>query len=372
MNILHVIPGDLWAGAEAQVFYTVKALRTYSQHKIKVIVFNRSELYQRLVDAGVHVILFDESRLGSAILCNRIKQVLTDYNVHVVHVHEYKSHILTALARVMLRNKCALFRTLHGQNVPSRLKSYLVLGCQSYFLQYLTDHLIAVSDELKRLLSQKYTKPSIHLIYNAVDLSLLPSIVAVSEVRRTFGVPEKQFWIGTTSRLEVVKNLPMLINAAGYLIKKYPKFDFRISIFGEGALRDNLQRKIAQHGLTKHVFLEGHNSNIMPILQSLDVFTLTSHHEGLPMSLLEAMSVKTIPVCTAVGGMKEVVTDGEDGFFVSPDDSEELAETFMYIYCNRKELHVIGDKANEKIRKNFSVEQNCKHLLSLYENYELH
>lgn len=368
MNILHVIPGDLWAGAEAQMYYTVKALCKFPQHKISVILFSKGELYKRLLAADLDVTLLDERTLGNVAICNCIKQQLIDCGVHIAHVHEYKSHMLTALARLMVgKRECALFRTLHGQNVPSRFKSYLVLGVQKFFLRYMTDHLIAVSGQLKKLLSRKSTKADIHLIYNAVDLSVLPSTTDVSEVRRSFGLTEKQFWIGTAARLELVKNLQMLIEAASYLRNKHPELSFRVSIFGEGSLRDVLKSQILQHDLNEQVFLEGHNNNIMPVLQALDVFTLTSLHEGLPMSLLEAMSVGTIPVCTAVGGMKEVISHGEDGFLVASADAGELADTFAYIYSEGSNLNPVHVKAREKIKKAFSVEQNCQKLLSLYE-----
>ncbi|GBE52554.1 N, N'-diacetylbacillosaminyl-diphospho-undecaprenol alpha-1,3-N-acetylgalactosaminyltransferase [bacterium BMS3Bbin14] len=104
----------------------------------------------------------------------------------------------------------------------------------------------------------------------------------------------------------------------------------------------------------------------MPVLQSLDVFTLTSLHEGLPMSLLEAMSVGTIPVCTAVGGMKEVISHGEDGFLVAPAAAGELAETFAYINSEGMKLNPVRVRAREKIKQEFSVGQNCQKLFSLY------
>ncbi len=368
MNILHVIPGDLWAGAEAQVYYTVKELNTLSPHKVRVILFSRGELYKRLLAANVEVTLLDESRLGNVSICNGIKQQLIVGDVHIAHVHEYKSHMLTALARLTAGKKdCALFRTLHGQNVPSSFKSYLVLGGQKFFLRYMTDHLIAVSGQLEKRLSRQSTRADVHLIYNAVDRRALLSSAEVAETRRSYGLAAKQFWIGTAARLEVVKNLQMLIEAAGYLRDRHPELSFHISIFGEGSLRDVLKSQILQHGLIEHVFLEGHNNDIMPALQSLDVFTLTSLHEGLPMSLLEAMSVGTIPVCTAVGGMKEVISHGEDGFLVAPADAGELADTFAYINSEGTKLNPVRVKAREKIKQSFSVKQNCQKLFSLYE-----
>jgi L-malate glycosyltransferase len=366
MKILHVIPGDLWAGAEAQVYYTLKEIQKFKKHKVSVIVFSNGELLQRLMIDGIDVTLLDETRMSSVAICDGIRKKLLQEEVQIAHVHEYKSHILTTIAKIIARKKILLFRTQHGQNIPNRFKSHLILGCEKIFVKYFTDHLIAVSEQLKNLLSRKLTKADIHLIYNAVNLGSLPLPNDISKVRKSFGIQENQFWIGTAARLEEVKNIQMLIASASYLKNNHPELSFRISIFGEGSLRKILEAQILQYGLVNQVFLEGQNNNILPVLQSFDVFTLTSLHEGLPMSLLEAMSVGTVSVCTAVGGMQEVLAHGEDGFLVSSDNAEELADIFAYIYSNRANINSFRLKAFEKIEQLYSIEQSCQKLLSLY------
>lgn len=367
MKILHVIPGDLWAGAEAQVYYTLNELHRLSQHEVNVILFCDGELYRKLLALDVDVTLLDETILSSLAIASGIRRKLIVYGADIVHVHEYKSHILTAMARMVTwGNKCVLFRTIHGQTVPQSLKSHLILGFEKLFLSYLTDYIVAVSGELKKILSRKTTKADVYLIYNAIDLSLLPPFTEVNNVRNSYGLTDQHFWIGTAARLEKVKNLELIIMAAGYLRNKHPEIIFRVSIFGEGALRGELKSQISQQGLTKLVFLEGHSNNIMPVLQSLDVFTLTSLNEGLPMSLLEAMAVGTIPVCTAVGGIKEIISHGEDGFQVDPSNADELADILAYIYRERKKLVNIQESARNKIRQTYSIKQNCQKLLGLY------
>jgi len=368
MNILHIIPGDLWAGAEVQVYYTLKELHRISRYELSVILFCDGVLYEKLLALGVNVTLLDENALGSFEILKGIRRKIIEYDAHIVHVHEYKSHILTALAKITTRkNKCILFRTIHGQTVPQSLKSHLVLGFEKFFLRYFTDCFIAVSGELKNILSRKTTIANVYLIYNAIDLGLLPAHTEVQHVRDSYDLAVQIFWIGTAARLERIKNLQMIIRGAGYLRDRYPEINFRISIFGDGSLRDELKFQISQQGLSERVYLEGHNDNILPVLQSLDIFTLTSLNEGLPMSLLEAMAVGTIPVCTAVGGIKEVISHGEDGYQVASDDAEGLADIWAYIYKERNNLEHIHENARVKIRKTFSIEQNCQKLLSLYE-----
>lgn len=368
MNILHIIPGDLWAGAESQVYYTVRELNKSSCHRVSVILFCRGELYKKLLDIHSDVILLNEKSLSNISIINGIKNVIVNKDVNIVHVHEYKSNILTGLVSFLLgRKKIILFRTQHGQNIPTTLKSHIILKAESFFLRYMTDYLVAVSEDLSKILLNKYTRSRIHLLYNSIPLDLVPSSVSVAEVRKKFDLPENVFWIGTVARLEKVKNIQMLIEAANLIKTKFPEVLFRVSIFGTGSLHKVLESQISSYNLESHVFLEGHYSNILPVLKALDVFTLCSQHEGLPMSLLEAMSVGTIPVCTAVGGMKEVISNEDDGFLVSVNDIEGLANTLTRVFTYLDDLSPLQENAHNKIAKLYSIEQNCSKLVSIYE-----
>jgi glycosyltransferase involved in cell wall biosynthesis len=371
MNIVHILPGDLWAGAEVQVFYTVREIIRLMNHEVTVILFNRGELYHRLSGEGVNILVFDENRHSSPVICRSIARALIEEKVDVAHVHEYKSHILTVLAKYLCGSHCTVIRTLHGRtSVPLGLKSirsYVILKLEDVFLRYFTRHIVAVSIDLQRTLQDSFKRVNVYQINNGVSTKPY-GIASREKMRREFGVGKNQLWIGTAARLEPVKNIEMLIEAAKLLAVKYSDVDFHISIFGEGELKEILKSRIDQEALTERVILHGHHDNILPVLDALDVFVLTSRHEGLPMSLLEAMSFGTIPVCTAVGGMKEVITHGEDGFLVDLDDAGKLAETLAYIYHNKNILRHINRNAIKKIERCYSIEKCVPKLLSLYES----
>lgn len=370
MNILHVISGDLWAGAEAQVFYTVKEIKRKSKHILAVILFNKGELYYRLLNENIEVILIDENVNSSIAISRLIQHTLTSRHVEILHVHDYKSHILAAAAKFFSKSNCVLIRTIHGVTAVSfkwkNGKSYIILRIEKLLLKYFHCHLIAVSGDLESLLRKDCIKSNIHLINNGIDtnLSLLKS---PTEIRKEFNITDDEFWIGTTVRLVSVKNIEMLIEAGRILANEHMDIKFRISIFGDGELRKNLESKIIQYGLMSKVLLHGYHNNILPVINAFDTFVLPSKHEGLPMSLLEAMSMGTISVCTKVGGMKEVITHGKDGFLVESNNARELAETLAYIYCNKNQLVYISNNAVNKVKSDYSIERCVIKLLSIYE-----
>jgi len=369
MIILHVIPGDLWAGAEAQVYYSLKAIGDSSQNRFTVILFNNGELYRRFRNINIDVILIDENVNNSITICRKIKRILKERSVEILHVHEYKSQILSGIAKVLGRRKCALIRTMHGlTSVPFRwknIKSYLILTIDKFFLKHYTDYIIAVSEDLESSLYQDRINANTILIQNGIDTKM-PLQKAPEDVRKEFNIASNEFWIGTAARLESVKNIEMLVEAARILSTEYLDIKFRISIFGDGELKESLKSQIIQYDLASRAVLHGHYNDMLPVINALDVFVLTSRHEGLPMSLLEAMSVGTIPVCTRVGGMKEVITHGDDGFLVEPDNSKDLAETLFYIYNNKSRITHINKNAIKTIKRCYSIEKSTQQLLSLY------
>jgi glycosyltransferase involved in cell wall biosynthesis len=371
MKILHVLPGDLWAGAEAQVYYCLNRLRTKSDHDLTVILFNKGELYQRLTREGIRTFVIDERKCSSPSICRELIHFLREINPAVIHVHEYKSHILTTFAKGFSGQKGRVVRTLHGLTSPVKsgmasLKARLIFWVEQRCLMQKTNRIIAVSEEIEKILQRKFPREMVARIPNAIEFPR-PILKPAQEVRREFNVGQGIFWIGTTARLVPVKNLEMLIEAARLLDHK---IDYRISIFGEGPLKERLQRKISEYGLGEKVSLPGYYEDILPVFRALDVFTLTSHEEGLPISLLEAMGVGTVPVCTRVGGMKEVIEDEKTGFLVEPGNADALVDAFLFLHRNPEKRIRVAENARNKIRNVYSVDRSVDLLLNVYRSIE--
>ena len=140
----------------------------------------------------------------------------------------------------------------------------------------------------------------------------------------------------------------------------------QFSIFGSGPERGELERRIAATGTGGMVSLHGFVDPIAPVFEAIDVFLMTSVHEGLPMALLEAMAHGAVPVCTAVGGIREVVTDGENGLLIQPDDAAGLAEALHFLQRNPSERERMAREARRTVEVGFSVEHGNALLMDLY------
>ncbi len=369
MHILHIIPGDLWAGAEAQVYYTLREIKKQSDILITVLLFNRGELYHRLKNEDIVVKVIDEGKYSSHKIIRLLAQFLPRNKIDIIHTHEYKSHILGVLAKRAAAQKCPVIRTLHGRtSAPLKfntLKSYFALHVENVFLRFFTQHIIAVSKDLKTELEQAFSRPAVHYINNAVDVSC-HCVTGRKIIRREMGIADSAIWIVTAARLVSVKNIDLLIEAVRLLDKSNGAANYLVSIFGEGELRESLEKKVRDYSLEERILFHGHYNNIYAVFSSADIFTLTSQNEGLPMSLLEAMFLGAVAVCTSVGGMKEVIRHRENGFLVDPENPAELADVFGLLINNREILVPLQQRAVRTISERYSLEKTAAKLLNLY------
>ena len=111
--------------------------------------------------------------------------------------------------------------------------------------------------------------------------------------------------------------------------------DVRFVILGEGELRPQLEKQIKHLHLERHVFLAGFRADVLELLKDFDVFALSSMHEGMCTSLVDAMAAEKPAVATAVGGVPEVLADGETGYLVPPRDVEALATRIVQLLKDR-------------------------------------
>ena len=131
--------------------------------------------------------------------------------------------------------------------------------------------------------------------------------------------------------------------------------DCKLIIYGEGKLRENLEKLIKMKGMEKDIFLPGSQKNVMDLINGSALFVLTSNYEGFPNALLEAMAIG-LPVISTnfyTGIAKELIKN-ENGIIVPVNDEQKLAKAIVRI-MNDKQLRKIMKKNNVKLCKKFDV-----------------
>ncbi len=169
-------------------------------------------------------------------------------------------------------------------------------------------------------------------IVSGARLEVIPNCLAppdplgperVAELREDLGVgPDDFLWLAV-GRLEPQKDVSRLVEAFGSLLEARP--EAQLAIAGEGSLAAALDRQIDDRGLARQVTLLGLRADVPALLGSADAYVLSSAWESSPNSLLEAALAGVPAVATDVGGVREILTDGENGLVVPPRDTAALA-----------------------------------------------
>ncbi|MCF6236509.1 MAG: glycosyltransferase [Gammaproteobacteria bacterium] len=333
--MIHIASGDLWAGAEVQLYNLAKELDQYSDISLSVILLNHGLLEQNLLEQNISVTVFDETRLNTVqILFKIIKQVYSQ-KPDLIHTHRFKENIIGSIA-TLLSLRTLSIRTCHGApeftfnfwQMHKTIMQRLDVMCGKYIQKCV----ISVSDELTQKLQKIFHKNSIVTIENGIDID---EVVKKSKATIDANFFDDRIKIAFVGRLVPVKQIDLFIEIAAHLVKKDPSL-YEFYIFGEGPLLDDTKNLISHYNIGNNVFLMGFKRNVSAYLAKLDLLLITSMHEGLPMTLLEALALKIPVISTAVGGIPAALGTGKFGTIIDPDNPKpKFIEEINYFANNR-------------------------------------
>ncbi len=365
ITVAHIASGDLWAGAEVQLYHLARALDKIPNIKIRIILFNHGELERRLRDSGISVDVLDETRLNTPLLATKLIALLWRSRPDIVHTHRQKENILGSVASVLCRTKSV--RTVHGAPewsfrpwmIHKRIYSFLDHLCG----RYLQQKIVAVSEQLARSLTQIFPAKTICAIENGIDLQ---EIIAQSTETIVLPGPEHRINIALVGRLVPVKRHDLFLKVAR-LATSIGSPSANFYIFGNGPLESEIRSKIEEYDLTSCMFMMGFKANMPAYMAHMDLLLITSDHEGLPMNLLEALCLRVPVIAHATGGIPAVLNDGEYGTLLDTQDPEGFVKTIQIYTQDASRFKKMADGGYQYLVTRYSIE----HIASLYQQLYL-
>jgi L-malate glycosyltransferase len=367
IKVCHIASGDLWAGAEVQMYTLLEALSLIPELTISAVVLNQGKLTEKLKGIGIDVTVLDESRYGFY----RLRQMLIDTfrgkHIDLIHSHRYKENILAG----SIKNKCnikRLVQTVHGASEPhgglASLKSRAYTVANRIMTRRYFDRIIAVSDDIRLQLIHHYPASKLQTIHNAVNPLKIRPVKTIEAVKCEFNIPVNAPIIGAIGRMVPIKAYDLFLGMAGEIFKTYPQA--RFMLIGDGPQKTLLQDMAAKMNIADRVIFPGFRDDIVDIINAFDIFVISSFHEGVPMALLEAMALKKAVVSTAVGGIKEVIQDGVSGLLVPSQAPQALSDACLRILGDDDLRHRLETAAARRVDEEFSIYTLRERVLRLY------
>jgi len=363
LHVIHLASGDLWAGAEVQLFTLCLALAKIDNTYPSVVLLNHGVLENKLKENHIPVKVLDESLLNGLQIGWQLFLHFRKYKPGIVHTHRLKENILGSLAAWLAR--ISSLRTVHG--APEHCPSWFALHKRLFYImdalvgRYIQSSIVAVSSDLQNHLLSYFPQKKLTIIENGLNIELLRSYQRKLPIGKADN--QKKYKIGLVGRLVEVKRVDLFIQTALHLNKMYPEFLIKYHIYGDGPLRSKMEQLCKTYQVEGNVTLEGHCDTVYTQIASLDALVIPSDHEGLPMTLLESMSIGTPIVAHAVGGIVNVCNNNECCWLFEDNSIESIAETLIKCITNREEK---TKYARDRVNKLYSSTNNANSYHSLY------
>lgn len=250
-----------------------------------------------------------------------------------------------------------LFRRKNGFHLPIpswySFRMRLIRGLPYHSLS----KVIFVNSITRKAYQKIYRLSSDHCttIYNGIDVDGYSNAERRLKVRAELDINPQECMILATGNLTTVKGYKSLISAIGSLVEK--GIAVKCFIAGQGELKEELEKQIEERGLEKRVMLMGYRDDIPDLLAGADIFCMPSLNEALGYSLLEAMASGIPVVASRVGGIPEVISQGKEGFLVTPGNVSELSEALEILIKDGALRTVMGKCERETAEKKFSLKR---------------
>jgi glycosyltransferase involved in cell wall biosynthesis len=282
--------------------------------------------------------------------------------VAVWHGHDYKSNALGLLLSRFWRMR--LVTTVHGWVHETRRTPLYYWIDRLCLTRY--ESVICVSDDLRqRCLASGVAADRCFLIENAIDTAEFVRRIPIDEAHRRIGITPGRFVIGAVGRLSAEKGFDVLIRATHLLLRA--GHDVELLIVGEGNERAALHALIADLGCTQRIRLLGYQSDTRAVYEAMDVFALSSHREGLPNVLLEAMALEVPVVATRIAGIPRLVRDGENGVLVDAGDVTALGSALLDLLSDAERRARFGRAGRQTIETSYGFRARMDKVRALYD-----
>jgi glycosyltransferase involved in cell wall biosynthesis len=353
-------------GTEKHVVRLLEGLPNFG-YRVALIVNSKSGfLLEKVTNLGVDVVEIPiSSTLGGRLgfIFNTAK-FLRDHHFDIVQGFNDITILYLSLAAKLAGTPILLFglRNTHILN-NSSIKTILI----GWVCRNLVSGVIVNSNQTAQQMVKEFRVPeeSIKIVYNGVQILRDRKLNDAVKMRKELGICAAKKTVGIVARLDPVKKVDTLIKTA-ILLSDLP---IQFVIVGDGEERVNLQSNVESASLSGSFIFTGNQKDPYPWISALDIGVLCSESEGFPQAILEYMAIGLPVVVSAVGGISELVVEGETGFLVSPDSPIAFATAIRRLIDDPKLGRQMGKAGQKRARDCFSREEEILAHATVYQSW---
>lgn len=359
IKILHVLPSLEIGGMENALINLINGLDATVFENI-IFCFDtpheEEPLQFRLKNQDTRIYKFYKGNGVNYSLPWRISRILNKEAVDIIHTRNFAALLYGAIASRFAATQCVI-SDIRGHFTEEQ-------GLKAKRLSFLISHFVTVSNDIRISMSERFkiSEKKIRTIYNGVNHNGCNQ--SFGSAREKLGLNPENFVIGTVGRLEPVKDYSTLIRAAQPLLKQDPAA--RLLFVGDGSQRSGLENLAQELEIAEQTIFTGYQSEVIPFIQSMDLFVLSSISEGISNVLLEAMSCALPIVATEVGGNPEVVVENQTGYLFPAGQTADLTGKIKLLHATPSLRKQLGQAGQLVVKERFSMQKMIAAYQDLY------
>ncbi len=326
---------------------------------------------------GVDVVQIEElgreiSPLRDLVATFKLARLIRRERPQILHTHTAKAGAVGRLAAIVAggRRPPVVVHSFHGHVLkgyfgPLRARLFRLLE------RWLADHstaLIAVSPQVRDDLVALGVAPAEKFVVIRLGIELDERVHAGensrAEIRRYLGIPEDRFVVGWVGRMTAVKRTDDVLES--FKLLREAGVDACLCLVGDGPDRAQMEELAHELGIVRDTLFVGYQEDVAQFYSAFDALVLSSANEGTPVSVIESLAARTPVVATSVGGVPDVVRDGEDGFLVESGATGALADRLARLARDPELGARLGAAGREHVLPRYAVSRLVDDVDRLY------
>lgn len=355
VRVMYVVPTLGFGGAERHVTTLLPRLDPGQFVSCAVCIGEEGALFPDLGEASIRATALHRTKRQALYAVADLVRQMRRFRPDVLITRGYNAEVLGRAAALIARVPHSVVWVHHCDDPEPRGR---IRRLVDRLLDPVTDAYFGVAEAQRAFMTDDlgYPAEKITIVHNGVD----PALYETTDDRSILvelGVPGDARIVGIVAAFRPEKDHVGFLNAARRVVDEVP--DTCFVIVGDGPCRPEIESVVEETGLGDHVVLTGSRSDVGLLLRAMDVVVLCSYSiECFPMALLEAMASGRPAVCTAVGGVPEMLVDGVTGYLVPPRDDAALAEGIVNVLSDPDRARKMGRAARERVESEFTLRRS--------------
>jgi glycosyltransferase involved in cell wall biosynthesis len=366
IRVLHVVHWPKSGIVSLLKNYLIKCNNENFEYHILIFIKDMDDISElKRYCSSVNYLEYERNKIFSVIKFIKIIQRISP---SIIHTHSFLPGLWTRLLKIAMKN-IQIISTIHSPypyfkdlDVRSRAKRAL----EVWTINFSNSKVICVSEFVRQYLIHQTTikAEKLCVIYNGIPIDKFDhKFKSNVEMKNIFKNNETLVLI-YAGRLSEEKGLDILLKA--FSILRFHMHNIKLLILGDGPLKSYLQDLSSSLKINDSVKFLGFKKEIMQYLLQSDLYISCSRFEGLPMSILEALSANLPVIATNVGGIPEVIKNDVHGILIEPNNPELLAKTIRNLLSSERELDKFKKNGRERVSDFFDIKKCIQNYERLY------